>query len=153
VAACDLSDPGYSATYDLGDPLLVPACGLSSELGSIFHRPDLSSACVDSGSNTGLPADVADLDADANTTEPLARDACDHARVTNGTVDIGSNEAPNCYADCDHDYTITVLDYNCFLNAYSAGDSYANCDGSTSPPVLNVLDFNCFLSAFNAGCY
>ena len=29
---------------------------------------------------------------------------------------------------------------------------YANCDGSTTPPVLNVLDFTCFLNKFAAGC-
>jgi hypothetical protein len=45
-----------------------------------------------------------------------------------------------------------VLDFNCFLNRFSAGDSYANCDQSTTAPVLNVLDFNCFLNRFSAGC-
>lgn len=29
---------------------------------------------------------------------------------------------------------------------------YPNCDGSTTPPVLNVLDFACFLNRFAAGC-
>jgi hypothetical protein len=29
---------------------------------------------------------------------------------------------------------------------------YANCDGSTSAPVLNANDFNCFLNKFAAGC-
>jgi len=29
---------------------------------------------------------------------------------------------------------------------------YANCDGSTTPPVLNVSDFICFQSQFAAGC-
>ena len=29
---------------------------------------------------------------------------------------------------------------------------YANCDQSTTPPVLNVLDFSCFLNRFAAGC-
>jgi hypothetical protein len=29
---------------------------------------------------------------------------------------------------------------------------YANCDGSTSPPILNVNDFLCFQSKFAAGC-
>jgi hypothetical protein len=29
---------------------------------------------------------------------------------------------------------------------------YANCDGSTMPPVLNVDDFTCFIAAFAAGC-
>ena len=29
---------------------------------------------------------------------------------------------------------------------------YANCDESTTAPVLNVLDFSCFLNKFAAGC-
>jgi hypothetical protein len=60
-----------------------------------------------------------------------------------------------CYANCDASTTapvLNVLDFNCFLNRFSAGDSYANCDGSTTAPVLNVLDFNCFLNRFSAGC-
>src|SRR5262249_59781190 len=29
----------------------------------------------------------------------------------------------------------------CFLNRFAGGESYANCDGSTTKPALNVLDF------------
>jgi hypothetical protein len=32
------------------------------------------------------------------------------------------------------------------------GGCYANCDGSTTVPVLTVADFGCFLNAFAAGC-
>jgi uncharacterized membrane protein len=62
---------------------------------------------------------------------------------------------PRCFADCDRSTSppvLNVLDFNCFLNEFAAGTSYANCDGSTVPPVLNVLDFNCFLNRFAAGC-
>jgi hypothetical protein len=60
-----------------------------------------------------------------------------------------------CYANCDGSHTspvLNVLDFNCFLNRFSAGEAWANCDGSTVAPVLNVLDFNCFLNQFTAGC-
>jgi hypothetical protein len=60
-----------------------------------------------------------------------------------------------CYPNCDGSTAVpvlNVLDFNCFLNRFSAGDAYANCDGSTAAPVLNVLDFNCFLNRFSAGC-
>ena len=60
-----------------------------------------------------------------------------------------------CYANCDGSTTppvLNVLDFSCFLNRFAAGNSYANCDGSTAPPVLNVLDFSCFLNRFAAGC-
>jgi hypothetical protein len=61
----------------------------------------------------------------------------------------------SCYANCDNSTTppiLNVLDFTCFLNKFAAGDPGANCDGSTIPPILNVLDFTCFLNRFAAGC-
>jgi hypothetical protein len=66
-----------------------------------------------------------------------------------------SNPPPSCYANCDGSTTVPVLnvaDFTCFLNRFAAGESYANCDNSTSQPVLNVADFTCFLNSFAAGC-
>jgi hypothetical protein len=63
--------------------------------------------------------------------------------------------APTCYPNCDGSTTppvLNVADFSCFLSKFAAGDPYANCDGSTTPPVLNVADFSCFLSSFAAGC-
>jgi hypothetical protein len=60
-----------------------------------------------------------------------------------------------CYANCDGSTTaplLNVLDFSCFLNRFAAGDTYADCDLSTAPPTLNVLDFSCFLNRFAAGC-
>jgi hypothetical protein len=60
-----------------------------------------------------------------------------------------------CYANCDNSTTAPILnvgDFTCFLQRFAAGDSYANCDNSTTAPVLNVGDFTCFLQRFAAGC-
>jgi hypothetical protein len=60
-----------------------------------------------------------------------------------------------CYANCDLSTTapvLNVLDFTCFLNKFASGDPYANCDSSTTPPVLNVQDFACYLNMFAAGC-
>jgi hypothetical protein len=60
-----------------------------------------------------------------------------------------------CYANCDGSTTAPVLnvqDFTCFLQRYAAGESYANCDNSTVAPVLNVQDFTCFLQSYAAGC-
>ncbi|MFN0131453.1 MAG: GC-type dockerin domain-anchored protein [Phycisphaerales bacterium] len=60
-----------------------------------------------------------------------------------------------CYANCDGSSApplLNVADFICFLNRFAAGDTYANCDGSVTPPILNVADFICFLNAFAAGC-
>ncbi len=74
--------------------------------------------------------------------------------TTTGSYAIGLGGAV-CYANCDGSTTapiLNVLDFGCFLNRFAAGDTYANCDQSTTPPVLNVLDFGCFLNLFAAGC-
>jgi len=69
---------------------------------------------------------------------------------------VGSTIAcGTCYANCDGSTVppiLNVSDFTCFLNKYSAGDPYANCDGSTVPPILNVSDFTCFLNQYSAGC-
>jgi hypothetical protein len=61
----------------------------------------------------------------------------------------------SCYANCDGSTTapvLNVLDFLCFQWQFFAGTAYANCDGSTTPPVLNVNDFICFQQHFAQGC-
>jgi hypothetical protein len=68
---------------------------------------------------------------------------------------MGAGATGACYANCDGSTSapvLNVLDFNCFINRFTAGDAYANCDGSTAAPVLNVLDFNCFINRYTAGC-
>lgn len=60
-----------------------------------------------------------------------------------------------CYANCDNSTTppvLNVIDFQCFLSKFAGGDPYANCDGSTVPPVLSANDFMCFLNSYGAGC-
>jgi hypothetical protein len=60
-----------------------------------------------------------------------------------------------CYANCDGSTAPPILnvnDFACFLSRFAAGDAYANCDGSTAAPTLNVNDFTCFTARFAAGC-
>jgi hypothetical protein len=60
-----------------------------------------------------------------------------------------------CYANCDHSTStplLNVADFTCFLQKFAQGNAYANCDGSTSQPVLNVADFTCFIQKFAQGC-
>jgi hypothetical protein len=85
----------------------------------------------------------------------------------NGQVSLGLWKTPGalsiaaqvpgagCYANCDGSTAPPVLnvsDFVCFQAEFAAGDPRANCDGSTSVPVLNVSDFVCFQGAFAAGC-
>jgi hypothetical protein len=60
-----------------------------------------------------------------------------------------------CYANCDNSTTAPILNVNdfiCFQAKYAAGDSYANCDNSTTVPILNINDFICFQTKYAAGC-
>jgi len=63
--------------------------------------------------------------------------------------------AATCYANCDGSTTAPVLniaDFVCFQTRFADGDTYANCDGSTQPPILTVNDFICYQGRFAAGC-
>lgn len=60
-----------------------------------------------------------------------------------------------CYPNCDCSTVSPVLtsnDFQCFLNAFAAGEARANCDQSTGTPQLTANDFQCFLNKFVAGC-
>jgi hypothetical protein len=61
----------------------------------------------------------------------------------------------SCYANCDGSSTSPILtanDFACFLNSYASGESYANCDQSVGNPTLTANDFQCFLNKFANGC-
>lgn len=79
----------------------------------------------------------------------------------NGINPLGQSEAwvarvmPFCYANCDGSTVPPVLnvnDFACFLTAFATGSLYANCDGSTTAPAVNVADLICFNEKFASGC-
>jgi hypothetical protein len=80
------------------------------------------------------------------------------AVVTSFCGQVTSNPAMlsvGCDANCDFSTSppiLNVMDFSCFLNQFASGNAAANCDGSTTPPTLNVQDFACFLNRFAAGC-
>jgi glucose/arabinose dehydrogenase len=60
-----------------------------------------------------------------------------------------------CAANCDGSTTEPVLNVNdfvCFLDQFAEGRPEANCDLSTTAPVLNINDFVCFMNKFASGC-
>ncbi len=60
-----------------------------------------------------------------------------------------------CPANCDASTSAPILtanDFQCFLNKFAQADPSANCDGSTTNPTLTANDFQCFLNQFAAGC-
>jgi uncharacterized membrane protein len=72
-----------------------------------------------------------------------------------GGVWIATLPGGACYANCDASTTAPILnvgDFACFVTRFAAGDPYANCDQSTAAPVLNLADFTCYLQRFAGGC-
>ena len=58
-----------------------------------------------------------------------------------------------CYANCDESAGVPILtanDFQCFLDKFVSGNSYANCDGTGG---LTANDFQCFLGQFASGCH
>jgi hypothetical protein len=76
------------------DPMFVDLDGPDNEIGTEDDdlRLNPNSPCIDSGDSTALPADVTDLDADGDTTEPIPFDIEGHPRVRGGTVEVGAYE-------------------------------------------------------------
>jgi hypothetical protein len=54
-----------------------------------------------------------------------------------------------CFADCDGDGELTILDFVCYQGLFQSGDPGADCDGNGE---LNILDFVCFQNEFQQGC-
>ncbi len=113
---------------------------------------DLDWYTIDGGGATYLTGGTYELGATAG--QP------DAGFMSGGAYELGGGfwygvQPNSCYANCDGSTSNPVLtanDFQCFLNAYSAGASYANCDGSTVNPTLTANDFQCFLNAYSAGC-
>jgi hypothetical protein len=90
--------------------------------------------------------------AGGTSTSPVATLASSLGLITKFIMEPASGQ---CYANCDGSTTepiLNVADFTCFLTKFAAGNAYANCDGSTVEPVLNVADFTCFLTKFAGGC-
>lgn len=60
--------------------------------GTRNFRLGHGSPCLDAGNTSYLPADLADLDGDGNTTEPLPIDLAGSPRIANGNLDMGAYE-------------------------------------------------------------
>jgi len=107
--------PGIGNIDD--DPLFVDADGPDNIAGTeddnLRLLPD--SNCIDAGDNNSVPADTADLDGDANTTEPTPWDLDSRPRISDGdcndteVVDMGAYEFNYAYmgdfdGECDVDF-------------------------------------------------
>jgi hypothetical protein len=78
-----------------------------------------------------------------------------HFPFPGSSVLVAATLPSPCTANCDESTSaplLTANDFQCFINRFAEGLPYANCDGSTQTPTLTANDFMCFLSSFAAGC-
>jgi len=99
---CDLQDGGGGTGNVSADPLFVDPDGADNILGTVDDNLTLQngypgSPCLDRANAVALPADIADLDADANVAEPIPFDfALLSRRVDNALTDqIGPGGTPS----------------------------------------------------------
>lgn len=156
VDYCDVQG-GHTGTGNIdADPMCVDG------------RPQADSPCLDAGDSNALPADVADLDDDGNTTEPLPLDLDGNPRAADdpgapgtGTggcpiVDMGAFERPGgaigcCAADVTGpagvpDDNVDALDYLLLIAQWGSpctGSCEADITGPAGAPDGNVdaLDY------------
>ena len=150
-----------SGNFD-ADPMFVDADGADDQVGTKDDdvRLGAGSPCIDAGDNSMLPADVADLDSDADVMELLPIDAVGNARrfddpdtVDTGIgdapiVDIGAYEftieTPACPADLNMDGFVNGADLATLLSGWGgSGAADLNGDG-----IVNGADLATMLSAW-----
>ncbi len=91
------------------------------------YRLLYGSPCIDAGNNAAVPADAFDVDADANSTEPMPYDLDGYARIIDGDcnstqiVDMGAYEFDfGRLGDCDGDCQVDSVDYGLLASAWLA---------------------------------
>ena len=79
-----------------------------------------------------------------------------YANSINAAANVpGSSPPVVCYANCDGSTAnplLTANAFQCFINAFSLGQSYANCAPTPSNPPPTSNDFTCFINAYAQGC-
>ncbi len=93
-----LLEGGYNGQNNVdGDPMLVDTdvpAGADGRFGTEDDglRLQEGSPAIDAGNGAALPADVADIDGDSDTGEPLPFDFLGRVRVAGDSVDLGAYE-------------------------------------------------------------
>ncbi len=149
------------------DPLFLDPLGPDGDPNSIDdnnYRLAPGSPCIDSASNSAVPADLADLDGDLDALEahPLDLDGLPRFRLDIDTPDSGSGTAPlvdmgayeyqppRCAGDANCDGVIDFRDINPFIDALMGGvycdGTGANADMTADDPLLiDAADINPFV--------
>jgi hypothetical protein len=66
-----------------------------------------------------------------------------------GQIDISYCTGGSCFADCDGNGLLNILDFVCFQAEWQNQTGAGDCDGNG---LYNILDFVCFQGEFVKGC-
>jgi hypothetical protein len=142
-------------TYAVGSTIVlsVPAGG-SAPLSFQWRRDQqpLSDGSRISGATTATLTITDAAMGDNGNYDVIVSNAC---ATTSPWYALSVVVSPACYANCDGSTAppiLTVNDFVCFQAQFAAGHAYANCDHSFTVPILNVNDFVCFMAFFAQGC-
>ncbi|MCA9311362.1 MAG: hypothetical protein KDA21_09170, partial [Phycisphaerales bacterium] len=158
-AIIDTGWGGAGTSIATVDPLFVDELGPDGLPGTGDENARLleSSPAIDAGDNALLPADVADLDEDADTGEDLSEDLVGTVRVREGDgggtaeVDLGAFER-TCAGDADGNGMVNFDDLTVVLQAWATAvitgtGGYLNDDG-----VVNFDDLTIVLQDWASDC-
>ncbi|UCG32576.1 MAG: right-handed parallel beta-helix repeat-containing protein [Phycisphaerales bacterium] len=149
------------------DPVFADALGPDKTAGTVDDNLQLrvASPCMDAGDTAALPADLADLDGDGDTTEPLPWDLGGGPRVADGNedgsviVDMGAYErsAAFCsWSDFDGNARVDLGDYAVYSACFALEAPYpptcpeptwTACDLNGNA-VVDLADFATFAVCF-----
>ena len=129
-----------------GDPLFIDADGADDIAGTEDDdlRISPSSAAIDAGDNTAVPADTQDLDDDENTSEPIPIDIAGDRRFVNdpATTDTGVGPPPvvdmgayEYWPDCNTNGVPDDLDIE--------GETSLDCNTNTVPDECELAGNDC----------
>lgn len=150
------------------NPAFTDPAGPDGSLGSLDDDLSLSdgSPLIDAADGSALPPDLADLDNDGDTAEPLSADiaglrrAIDAPLVANagvpvdfddGVPDVGAFELdPGCPADFNNDGFVDISDFFLLGSSFGqAAGSPADADGDGD---TDISDFFALGGQFGADC-
>jgi predicted outer membrane repeat protein len=165
-------DPGGSGTIYIDDIVLIGGCinyscvqGWTGSLcgtGNINADPCFvdadandfrllyDSPCIDAGDNNSVPNDIADLDNDGNTAEPIPYDLDGHPRLVDGdcndsnVVDMGAYEFAWAYiGDFDGECDVDFADWGLFAMGWlkEQGEAGYVPDYDISIPADNKINW------------
>ncbi|MGD9692803.1 MAG: hypothetical protein AB7G17_05610 [Phycisphaerales bacterium] len=148
------------------DPSFVDANGADNTFGTTDDNCRLQngSLAIDAGSVNELPADIADVNQNGNTSENYPHDLDKQLRrvesitSTNiGTgpaphVDRGAYEfVPSCPGDTNGDAVVNFIDLNAVLSTFGQ-TGFGLIGDVNNDQIVNFLDLNIVLSNFGVNC-